>query len=194
MQNLSQAFAEIYGSDEIPFACGGTKFATPIASMTDKQVCAVLRYGKRMLNDSYNAVAKAAKDEGKLPPDPQEFFDEWFADLGNKKPGGGGGARLSAYDQAEREVLTMQLQTLCGMTKTAAEKDAKHPADAWKAITRRIVIANVGKGKSSDEIAEKLDSWIEQALPAVKANFEKDIQARMPKTDEMKLDLSKIIG
>lgn len=108
--------------------------------------------------------------------------------------GGGGGPRLGPYEQAEREVLTLQLQQLCGLTKTAAEKDAKHPDDAWNAITRRIVIANVGNGKSSDEIATNLDSWIKQALPAVKANFEKDIQARMPKQSSIQLDLSKIIG
>jgi hypothetical protein len=115
--------------------------------------------------------------------------------LGNPLGGGGGrGPSLSDREKAEREVLALKLESICGLTRTKAQADAKHPDDAWNEITRRIVIQQVGSGKSPDEISSNLENWITTALPAVKSSFEKEILDRMPKETEVKLDLTQILG
>jgi hypothetical protein len=108
--------------------------------------------------------------------------------------GGGRGPSLNDREKAERQVLALKLESICGLTRTKAEAKSKHPEDAWDEITRRIVISQVGKGKTPEEISENLENWITAALPSVKSSFEQEILDRMPKSTEVKLDLSKILG
>jgi hypothetical protein len=190
---LAQAYSAKYGDDKIPFACGGKAFPTSIETMEPDKIAAVLRYGKRMLNDSYNSIAKKNREEGKLAPNPDDFFADWYEDLG-KATSKSRGPSLTDREKAERQVLALKLESICGLTRTKAEAKAKHPDEAWSEITRRIVITQVGKGKTSEEIAENLENWITAALPAVKSSFEQEILDRMPKSTEVKLDLSQILG
>ena len=91
---LQAAYESIFDEKELPLATGGKNFPTRPDQLTDRQIAAIFRYGKRALNDAYNGEAKTHRDAGQAPPDPQEFFDSWFEDLGTNKPRGGG-ARLT---------------------------------------------------------------------------------------------------
>jgi hypothetical protein len=70
--------------------------------------------------------------------------------------GGGRGPSLTDREKAERQVLALKLESICGLTRTKAEAAAKHTDDAWVEITRRIVITQIGNGKSPEEISENL--------------------------------------
>lgn len=91
---MQTAYEAVFGESTIPLNVGGIDFPTRPDTLTDRQLCAFLRYGKRGANDAYNSEAKTLRDEGKPTPNPKEWFAEWLDDWGTSKSRGGG-AKLS---------------------------------------------------------------------------------------------------
>ena len=91
---IQSAYEATFGEAELPLNTGGKPFPTRPDALTDRQITAFFRYGKRALNDSYNSVAKIARDEGTPAPEPGTFFTEWLDEFGTAKARAGG-ARLS---------------------------------------------------------------------------------------------------
>lgn len=91
---MQAAYETAFGESMLPLNTGGKDFPIRPDELSDQQIAAFFRYGKRALNDSYNSDAKVARDAGKAVPNPKEYFAEWLDIFGTNKPRGGG-SRLS---------------------------------------------------------------------------------------------------
>lgn len=107
--------------------------------------------------------------------------------------GGGGGARLTLRDQAEREELeTMFIEQ--GVKKSEAEKRAR-AKDAWRDITRLALARSLNRSDISDKeindaLAENKDSIDEMVRERLEVLEE--IEARKATLKRSKLKRSKL--
>lgn len=142
------------GIEKIPFAVNKENFGKRPDEMTDRQICAILRYGKRALNDAYNTTAKAARDEGRIPPDPKAFAEEWFANLGTHRVG------------TTRSTLTASDSGWIAYFKAAGVKisgkavNGKTLDDAKQGYVRQVILASV-------EIPEDHNVFMDEILPGL---------------------------
>jgi hypothetical protein len=127
---MQTAYESTFGESTIPLNVGGIDFPKRPDELSDRQLCGLLRYGKRAGNDSYNSEAKKLRDSGEPVPNPKDWFPDWLADLGTNKPRGGG-ARLSVETSAWIEFFKSKASPVRFKNETPNGKTVDKYIDAF---------------------------------------------------------------
>lgn len=170
---LQQALIDA-GMTELAFHNGGTDYPVKVGDLPDASLVAIIAYGKRMFNDHVNS----AKGQGK---DPGQVADEWLTKARNGELGTrAGGARVSPYTKALRDIVAEYLKA-AGWDAKEAAKDAKKPEDAFKTMLA-LQIAR-GRGVPVADVPE------EDVAKAHEANWPKMEKRAQAMVDALSGDL-----
>jgi hypothetical protein len=181
---MQTVYEATFGKDTLPLATGGKAFPIRPDALTDQQIAAFFRYGKRALNDSYNSEAKAAKDSGKARPDPKAYMEDWLKHWGAKtaKTRGPQGSTEDRADKAwfisKGRKTTMEDLPQAWIERTAIllvnGKKADTPAAAMEMVRADATWIDKAKG-----VVRGTEDW--KAFHA--AEIAKD-KAKEPEIDE----------
>jgi hypothetical protein len=181
---IQTAYEEIFGETTIPLNVGGIDIPTRPDELTERQLVAFLRYGKRGANDAYNTDAKKARDEGKPAPEPKAYFAEWLESWGTNKPRGGGGRSLSvevagwiAYYKSKGSVAKLK-----GTIPNGANIDEFHTIFVKRAIwpSIRAHLSTMSESDQRNWIKTKLPEVIETHKETVLKQAEADTRPNQP--------------
>jgi hypothetical protein len=169
---MQAAYETAFGESTIPLNVGGIDFPTRPDNLTDRQLCAFLRYGKRGANDAYNSEAKKLRDEGSPVPNPKDWFPDWLADFGTNKPRGG--ARLSIetagwieYYKSKHSAVKFK-----GKTPNGTNIDEYHTAFVKNAIWPSV------RNHIATMTQDDQRNWVKSELPNVIAKHKSNVLAK----------------
>jgi hypothetical protein len=174
---MMAAYEEMTGTTQIDLGPEDRPKSVRVGDLTDKQIAALFRYGKRLINDKWNS------DKGKKDCKPfNEWFKETMAALGvTIGTGTGRGAPALSYEaKAERAILTGFFRDAGQKAETAKENAAK--PDAWEQVTRIYIIRELSKTHTPEQVkAANLQQLVKDNIAAVKAAYQDDIKEKAAK-------------
>jgi hypothetical protein len=178
---MQAAYETAFGESTIPLNVGGIDFPTRPDNLTDRQLCAFLRYGKRGANDAYNSEAKVARDQGDKASDPKSWFPDWLDEWGTNKPRGGGAKQSPtikgwiAYFNSKVSKVKIQRdkkRVTCNGTNLEEFRDILTKRAIQPSITKHL--ATMEEPAQRDWIKTKLADAIATHKPKVIETYEAD--------------------
>lgn len=179
LTSLQQALIGV-GLVEFPFEINGKPYPRKVEDLTDVQLKAVCRYGKRICNDAWNTSKEKKDAKGSAA-----FMERWLPNLGlTTGKGGGGGSKLTYTERATREILEALFVGKDFKEKAATAKEMARNKDRWITVARRYIIRDLqAAGYSVDEL-EGIDL---QAFAEENADVYRDGRAEEINKRAMKL-------
>lgn len=183
---MSESWKAITGSENYTFGTADKEFSLPVKDMTEGQIVALFRYGRRMFNDNWNS--QKTSYEG----DQEDFYSDWIdalgVTIGTGKGGGGGSVAMKPELQAQWDAIgTILMSAPLSRSEAATKKFMgskrdfkKDPETLWYSLARARIVVELGKqGESAANIQKRL-------VEVTDANFDK-LRRSWEKTVELKL-------
>lgn len=149
------------GVKTIPFSNGGTDYPVEVEDLPEATLLRIFDYGKRIFNDAVNGAKHQGKEADTAA---KEWLDKAKAGtLGSRS----GGARLTPYTKALREIVRDYLKA-AGWDAKEAAKDAKDSENAFC----KMLELQIARGKgipAADVTAEDVEAARAKNWPKVEA-------------------------